>query len=437
MTEHIIKLPDVGEGITEAEIVEWHVGVGDTIGEDELVGAVMTDKAAVDIPSPVTGRIVELGGEIGDLLAVGSLYVRIELQLGNNAPQPAASITKAGKRADSAPVTEPATQPAGVANPAPVASQAAAVPEPRPAERVQPTPPPVQPKAQRTRPLASPAVRRRAHEQGIALNYVLGSGPAGRISHADLDTYIAKQREPGDTSATPMDSVEHIKVVGLRRQIAQKMQNAKRRIPHFSYVEETDATTLEELRAQLNGQRKDDQPKLTLLPFVIKALTRALVDFPQMNARFDDDAGVISRFSAMHIGIAAQTDRGLLVPVIRNAQALDIWELAREIARLAEEARSGRARREDLTGATTTVSSLGALGGIVTTPVVNYPEVAILGINRIVTRPMYVEDRVVPRKLMNLSSSFDHRVVDGFDAAQFVQRIRSYLEFPSTMFITN
>ena len=424
MTDHVIKLPDVGEGITEAEIVEWHVGVGDTIAEDELVGAVMTDKAAVDIPSPVAGRVAELGGEVGDMLAVGGLYVRIELEPGSNAP--AADADEA----------QNAIPPPAAAATAAAPSETRVVPA-APAPELSPMT--VRTTAAKARPLASPAVRRRAHEQGIALNYVPGSGPAGRISHADLDAYIAKQLEPGyeGSADAPIDSVEQIKVVGLRRQIANRMQNAKRRIPHFSYVEETDATTLEELRAQLNANRNDDQPKLTLLPFVIKSLTRALADFPQMNARFDDDAGVISRFGAMHVGIAAQTDRGLLVPVIRNAQALDIWELAREIQRLAEQARSGRARREELSGATITVSSLGALGGIVTTPVVNYPEVAIVGINKIVTRPMYVEDRVVPRKLMNLSSSFDHRVVDGFDAAQFVQRIRSYLEFPSTMFIAS
>ena len=428
MTEHIIKLPDVGEGITEAEIVEWHLGVGELEAEDELVGAVMTDKAAVDIPSPVAGKIVELGGEVGDLLAVGALYVRIELQASAGATP---TTLEAPPPEQEKVVETPAAQAASSQPPASSTPAEALV------SQALPLPTATRTQRPRSRPLASPAVRRRAHEQGIALNYVQGSGPAGRISHADLDTYIAKQMGSGGARDASGEEVEQIKVVGLRRQIANKMQTAKRRIPHFSYVEEIDATTLEELRGQLNEHRNADQPKLTLLPFVIKALTRALVDFPQMNARFDDDAGVISRYTAMHVGVAAQTERGLLVPVIRNAQALDIWDLAREIQRLAESARSGRAQREELTGATITVSSLGALGGIVTTPVVNYPEVGILGINKIVTRPMYVEDRVVPRKLMNLSSSFDHRVVDGFDAAQFVQRIRSFLEFPSTMFITN
>jgi 2-oxoisovalerate dehydrogenase E2 component (dihydrolipoyl transacylase) len=233
------------------------------------------------------------------------------------------------------------------------------------------------------------------------------------------------------------DTIEEIKVVGLRRQIAERMQNAKRRIPHFSYVEETDVTTLEELRAQLNGNRSDAQPKLSLLPFLVMALARSVSEFPQMNARYDDDAGIIRRHSAVHIGIATQTERGLLVPVVRHAEQLDIWGVATEIARLAEVARAGKAKLDELTGATITITSLGALGGVVSTPVINYPEVAIIGVNRIITRPVFIEERVVPRKLMNLSSSFDHRVVDGFDAARFIQRIRAFIEFPSTIFISS
>ena len=418
MGEHIIKMPDVGEGITEAEVVEWHVTVGATVAEDDLLGAVMTDKAAVDIPSPVAGVVLALGGEVGDILAVGADYVRLQVDspvdtltdsVANPEPEPAASSQPARTPEATPPVVVTAQEPT---------TAAPGVPRPR--------------------ALASPAVRRRAHEHGVPLNYIRGSGPAGRISHADLDTYLAGGQAgaaPARPADWPMDQVEEIKVVGMRRQIAEKMQLAKQRIPHFSYVEETDVSALEDLRAQLNNARKEDQPKLTLLPFVVMALVRALQEFPQMNARFDDDAGIVRRHSGVHLGIAAQTDRGLMVPVLRDAQQLDIWAIARKIAELAADARSGRIRRDDLTGATITLTSLGALGGIVTTPVINYPEVAIVGINRIVTRPVFIEERVVPRKLMNLSSSFDHRVVDGFDAAEFVQRIRSYIEFPSTIFI--
>jgi len=423
MSEHLIKLPDVGEGITEAEVVEWHVSVGDTVAEDELLGAVMTDKAAVDIPSPVAGTVLRLGGEIGDILAVGSEYVCISLSGAlpdlPSKPQEAAEANVAIDRPESEAVV--------VADIVPVAQSVAEVATRT--DRDNET-------AGVKRVLASPAVRRRAFEHGVALHYVRGSGPAGRITHDDFEDFLAGNASAvGSTPQEPRDMVEEIKVVGMRRQIAQKMQEAKRRIPHFSYVEETDVTTLEELRAQLNSNRKPDQPKLTLLPFVALALVRALEEFPQMNARFDDDAQIIRRHSGVHLGIAAQTDRGLMVPVMHDAQVLDVWSLARKIAELAESARSGRIRRDDLTGATITLTSLGALGGIVTTPVINYPEVAIVGINRIVTRPAFVEERVVPRKLMNLSSSFDHRVVDGFEAAEFVQRIRAYIEYPSTIFI--
>lgn len=414
MSEHVIKMPDVGEGITEAEVVEWHVAVGDTVAEDDLLGAVMTDKAAVDIPSPVAGVVSALGGEVGDILAVGADYVR--LRLSDHASLAASAQPKAPEKPQQH-APEPVAAPAVVQQP-------------------QPQQAPDAPAARRRRALASPAVRRRAHEHGVPLNYLRGTGPAGRISHTDLDTYLAGGQGAGAAAPElPGDRVEEIKVVGMRRQIAEKMQIAKQRIPHFSYVEETDVTTLEELRAQLNGARKEDQPKLTLLPFVVMALVRALEEFPQMNARFDDDAEIIRRHSGVHLGIAAQTDRGLMVPVLHDAQRLDVWAIARKISELATDARSGRIRRDDLTGATITLTSLGALGGIVTTPVINYPEVAIVGINRIVTRPVFVEERVVPRKLMNLSSSFDHRVVDGFDAAEFIQRIRSYIEFPSTIFI--
>ena len=433
MSEHVIKLPDVGEGITEAEIVEWHVSVGDTVAEDDLVGAVMTDKAAVDIPSPVAGTVSRLGGEIGDILAVGSDYVCISL----SGELPEVSESASSEAALPETISPESNSPEGgvkaVAGPvAEVSSPESTPPTASATEKRE--------SAEIKRVLASPAVRRRAFEHGVALHYVHGSGPAGRITHDDLEGYLAGHA--GAHAAVqaagleqPRDMVEEIKVVGMRRQIAQKMQEAKRRIPHFSYVEETDVTSLEELRAQLNGNRKPEQPKLNILPFVALALIRALEEFPQMNARFDDDAQIVRRHSGVHLGIAAQTDRGLMVPVMHHAQSLDVWAIASKIAELAEAARGGRIRRDDLTGATITLTSLGALGGIVTTPVINYPEVAIVGINRIVTRPVFVEERVEKRLLMNLSSSFDHRVVDGFDAAEFVQRIRAYIEYPSTIFI--
>ncbi len=435
MSEHRILLPDVGEGITEAEIVEWHVAVGDSVAEDELLGAVMTDKAAVDIPAPVAGVVLALGGDVGDILAVGAEYLRLSIAVEQTGKRPAEIVATPREGQPAATATsvgnaqgEPAPVPTPVSTSMRRANDSARLVS-RPSQSA---------------PLASPAVRRRAYEHGVALQYVMGSGPAGRISHADLDAFLALGTTPGNSppdalqGVTPAsDTIEEIKVIGLRRQIAERMQNAKRRIPHFSYVEETDVTTLEKLRAQLNGNRSDAQPKLSLLPFLVMALARSVSEFPQMNARYDDDAGIIRCHNAVHIGIATQTERGLLVPVVRHAEQLDIWGVATEIARLAEAARAGKAKREELTGATITITSLGALGGIASTPVINYPEVAIVGVNKIMTRPVFVEELVVPRKLMNLSSSFDHRVVDGFDAARFIQRVRTFIEFPSTIFISS
>jgi 2-oxoisovalerate dehydrogenase E2 component (dihydrolipoyl transacylase) len=289
------------------------------------------------------------------------------------------------------------------------------------------------------KPIASPAVRRRAWELGIELQFVHGSGPAGRIEHSDLDVYLAARGQPQPAAAPGglrrREGEQAIPVIGLRRKIAQKMQEAKRRIPHFSYVEEVDVTELEALRTRLNARHGATRGKLTVLPFIARALVLALQDFPQMNARFDDDAGVVTRYAPVHLGIATQTDGGLMVPVLRHAEAMDPWTCAREIARLAEAARSGKAGRDELSGSTITISSLGPLGGIVTTPVINHPEVAIVGVNRIVDRPVFLGDAIVRRSLMNLSSSFDHRVVDGMDAAQFIQAVRALLETPALLFV--
>ncbi len=411
MGVHVIKMPDIGEGIAEVEVVEWHVKPGDNVQEDQALADVMTDKAAVEIPSPVRGKVIALGAKAGDVVAVGAELMRLEIDGAGSAVAPAV-VTAA---------PPPAAQAVGV--PVPAQAPAAPPPAPRPIAN--------------EKPLASPSVRRHARDLGIELRHVSGSGPAGRIEHGDVDAYAAGKRAPGVGRSTSVErnDTQEIPVIGLRRKIAQNMQESKRRIPHFAYVEEVDVTELEKLRAFLNDTRRDDRPKLTLLPFIMRAVVRALADYPQINARFDDDAGIVTRYGAVHLGIATQTKSGLLVPVVRHAEALDVWQCAAEVARLASAARDGKSTREELSGSTITISSLGPLGGIVSTPVINHPEVAIVGVNRIVERPMFVGGAVVSRKLMNLSSSFDHRVVDGQDAAEFIQRVRRLLEVPAALFI--
>jgi len=422
---YAIKMPDIGEGIAEVELVEWHVKPGDEVKEDQVVADVMTDKATVEIPSPVAGKVMELGGQPGQLMAVGAELVRIEVAGEGNVK----AAVRETAQAAAAPVSAP--------EPAPERPRPVALPE-----REQATTPPVAApapmRAPGDRPIASPAVRRRAWELGIELQFVHGSGPAGRIEHSDLDVYLASrgQAQPATGPRLRQKQGEHpMPVIGLRRKIAQKMQEAKRRIPHFSYVEEIDVTELETLRARLNDRHGAGRGKLTVLPFIARAVVLALEDFPQMNARFDDDAGIVTRHEPVHLGIATQTDAGLMVPVLRHAEAMDPWTFAKEIARLAEAARTGKAGRDELQGSTITISSLGPLGGIVTTPVINHPEVAIIGVNRIVARPTYIGDAIVKRQLMNLSSSFDHRVVDGMDAARFIQAIRALLETPAMLFV--
>ncbi|WP_322086665.1 dihydrolipoamide acetyltransferase family protein [Burkholderia sp. BCC1999] len=432
---HVIKMPDIGEGIAEVELVAWHVEVGQVIKEDQPLADVMTDKAAVEIPSPVTGKVIELGGRIGEMMAVGSELIRLEVEGSGN--------LKAG-----APVRETKVKTAPVASaPSKPAADLPAEPPARPAASHAPAKPrreesATQPRAALApgeRPLASPAVRQRAWDMGIELRYVRGTGEAGRILHADLDAYAGA----GSGAARPShahgydernDETE-VPVIGLRRAIARKMQEAKRRIPHFSYVEEIDVTELESLRTELNRRYGDTRGKLTPLPLLIRAMVIALRDFPQINARFDDEAGVVTRYGAVHMGVATQTDGGLTVPVLRHAEAKDVWSISAEIARLADAVRANRAQRDELSGSTITISSLGALGGIVSTPVINYPEVGIVGVNRIVERPMIRDGAVVARKMMNLSSSFDHRVVDGADAAEFIQAVRAVLERPAMLFV--
>jgi len=442
---HVIKMPDLGEGIAEVEVVAWHVQPGDVVKEDQVLADVMTDKATVEIPSPVAGTITSLGGAIGQSLAVGAELIRLEVEGAGNlkdkavqepvktaaAAAPAEEVAEPQLEAvaanelsapASAPVSAPASRPAPAARPAPVSKGAPQL------------------RAEGDKPLAAPAVRQRAWDLGVELQFVAGSGPAGRITHADLDAHVAGHRG-GAANGGPDERYaeqhgEHAtQVIGLRRKIAEKMQEAKRNIPHFTYVEEVDVTELEALRLQLNARYGAERGKLTLLPLLMRAVVLALREFPMMSARYDDEHNLLTTYDAAHIGIAAQTDNGLMVPVVRHAESRDPWSSAAEIARLADAARNGKATRDELTGSTITITSLGALGGIVTTPVINRPEVAIVGVNRIVDRPVIRDGAMVARKMMNLSSSFDHRVIDGMVAAQFVQAIRGYLEFPATLFV--
>ena len=433
---YLIRVPDIGEGIAEVELVAWHVQPGDAVTEDQLLADVMTDKATVEVPSSAHGTVLALGGAVGETLAVGAELIRLEvegegnLKAGAAAPAPSAAAPAATPAA-AAPTPAPAPAPAAP-TPPPVAS----TPAPTPARAA--TRGSVTPRKEGERPLASPAVRRRALDLGIELRYVHGSGPAGRIQHEDLDAWVAGGGQLAAAGASPYverHGEEALPVIGLRRKIAQKMQEAKRRIPHFSYVEEIDVTELEALRARLNARHGAARGKLTVLPFLVRAMVLALRDFPQVNARYDDDAGVVTRYAPVHLGVATQTPGGLMVPVLRHAESLDLWQCAAGIARVAEGARSGKAPREELSGSTVTLTSLGALGGIVSTPVINHPEVAIVGVNRMIERPMLQGGQVVARLLMNLSSSFDHRVVDGMDAALFIQAMRALLETPALLFV--
>src|SRR5271165_3087614 len=422
-----IKMPDVGEGVAEAEIVEWHVKVGDAVREDQPVAAVMTDKATVEIPAPVAGTVVALGGAVGEVLAVGSELIRIDAPgLPDSPPAPPAKGLAKASHPGAPPAQPPVVEAAG--EPPPAASPARLAPA---------TPPRGAPRPPGEKPLASPAVRQRAREAGVDLRFVHGAGPAGRITHDDLDALIARppDAEANGPGRRPNMGIETVKIVGMRRRIAENVAEASRRVAHFSYVEEVDVTALEELRAALNARVTEERPKLTLLPFLMLAIAKALADFPQVNAHYDDDVDVIQRFGAVHLGVATQTPNGLMVPVVRHAETLGLYACAREMRRVSEAARQGVAAREELTGSTITLTSLGALGGVASTPVVNRPEVAIVGVNKMVVKPVWRDGGFVPRKTMNLSSSFDHRVVDGYDAATFIQRVRALVETPATLFI--
>ena len=429
MAKFTFNMPDIGEGIAEAEIVQWHKKVGDTVKEDEEFVDMMTDKATVPMESPVDGKILEIAGAEGDMVSIGSMLVVIEVEgevpddVAEEAPAPA----PAPKAEEVEERIEVETSDASDADDA-----LAADPEPEPIPEPTPAPEPT-PQA---KVLATPAVRQRARDLGVDLAQVKPAED-GRIRHGDLDQFLSYNSGYGAAAKTRAD--EEKKVIGMRRRIAENMAASKRNIPHFSYVEECDVTALEELRAQLNANR-GDKPKLTILPLLITAICKTLPDFPMINARYDDEAGVVTRHGAVHLGMAAQTDAGLMVPVIKNAQAKNLWQLANEISRLADAARAGTAKSEEMQGGTLTVTSLGPLGGVATTPVINRPEVAIIGPNRIIERPMYVTgtdgvERIEKRKLMNISISCDHRVVDGWDAASFVQALRRLLETPALILI--
>ena len=424
MNTFTFKLPDIGEGIAEAEIVAWHVKVGDRIEEDQPIADMMTDKATVEMESPVSGVVTAVAGEAGDVISIGSMLVEIEVEGGEEAPVPTSKDLAAS--AVPVEVEQPKT---------PLVSSEVETPI-----RSAPTDGPLgfargerEVGAAKSDVTASPAVRARAKSLGVELGSVKTSG--GHVRHADLDTYLSYSAGQGyrSSSGTAKRDDEVVRVIGMRRRIAENMAASKRNIPHFSYVEEFDVTAMEAMRADLNGNR-GTRPKLTMLPFLIVAICKAIPDFPMINARYDDEAGVVTRHGAIHLGMATQTDAGLMVPVLRNAQDMNVWQLAHEITRLANAARDGSAKSDELSGSTLTVTSLGPLGGIATTPVINRPEVAIIGPNKIVERPVFVGDTIEARKLMNLSISCDHRVIDGWDAASFVQAVKKFVETPVLLF---
>src|SRR4051794_39340249 len=423
MARFEFKLPDIGEGIAEAEIVAWHVKIGDTIGEDQQIADMMTDKATVEMESPVAGKVIELAGEVGDLVPIGSVLAVIETAGADRAAEPVADSKDERPLADGAIQATPE-----LAEEIPVTKIEEEAPKAKPAKLEPKAEPEVAQHATvRAHVLASPAVRARARDLGIDLGLVKTASE--RIRHSDLDAYLLYHGGSVSTRGAAPRADETIKVVGLRRKIAENMQEAKRRIPHFTLVEEFDVTALEDPRAMMNAARGSN-PKLTLLPFLITAMGRSLAEWPMLNATYDDDANVITRHGAVNMGVATQTPNGLMVPVIRNAQGLNVWQLASEIVRLAEAARSGKAAREELSGSSITISSLGPMGGVTSTPVINRPEVAILAVNKVEEKLVPIEDEIEVRKRMNLSLSCDHRVVDGWDAANFMQALKGYIENP-------
>ncbi|MEM6475223.1 MAG: dihydrolipoamide acetyltransferase family protein [Pseudomonadota bacterium] len=427
MAKFTFNMPDVGEGVAEAEIVEWHTKVGEQVEEDQHLVDVMTDKATIDIESPVSGTVIEVAGDLGDTIAVGSMLLVIEVE-GDDAGGADETPAPAVEKTAAEPEPEPAPEPEESAPAEPVDAPSSSSVE---LEQEQDRPSNASQRAEKV--LASPAVRKRATELGIDLAEIKPAAD-GRVRHSDLDQFLAYNSGGGFSPAGKTRADEPIKVIGLRKRIAQNMAASKRHIPHFTYVEECDVTELERMRADLNGAR-GAKPKLTMLPLLISAICKLIPDYPMINARFDDEANIVTRHGSVHLGMATQTDAGLIVPVIKDAQARNLWQLAAEIGRLAQAARDGSAKSDELSGSTLTVTSLGPLGGVATTPVINRPEVAIIGPNRIIERPTFVtgadgQERIEKRKLMNISISCDHRVVDGYDAASFIQDMKKLIETP-------
>ena len=428
MGDYVFKLPDIGEGVVEGEIVAWHVKVGDSIKEDDQIVDIMTDKATVTIPSPTGGIVTELSGEVGDMIAVGSALVTFSTDgsssnnQAQNSPEPEVTLE---------PVIEEEKKPEPIA-------KEIKKPAPKPVELITESKI-VASSGGNTRILASPAVRRRARDADLDLSVVSGSGPAGRIRHADLDVYIAAggtvTGAPPTSYSTKRTDTNEIKVVGLRRKIAEQMVKSKFSIPHFSYFEEIDVTELEELRQMLNATRDNDQPKLTYLPFIMMALAKIMPNHKECNALYNDESNVVTQYSAVHLGIATQTDRGLFVPVVKHVEAMDIWQSASEMQRVSGAARNGTASLDDLSGSTFTITSLGRDGGLGATPIINHPEVSILGIHKAREMPVVKDGEIVVRRIMNVSSSFDHRIVDGANGAALVQALKRMLEYPALIFM--
>lgn len=418
MGTYTMLLPDVGEGVAEAEIVEWNVKVGDTILEDEVVGAVMTDKAAVEIPSSVTGKVTWLAGDVGDVIAVGADLVRLEVDGDGNQKDDVARDTQ------QAPVEQKAALAAREVS--------ANITD---AGVTQPTPPAAKVNASGAKPLAAPSVRKRVKDAGADLSAIPGTGPAGRITHDDVDLWLEQSASTQRTGKAQNTMIKEIKVIGMRRKIAEQMSLAKSRIPHITIVEEVDVTNLEELRAELNTTYADTRAKLTVLPFVMKAIVEAAREIPEINSIYDDEKNIVYQHGGVHIGIATQTDAGLMVPVVKHCEARSLWESAERVLQLASQCREGSVVRDDLSGSTITVTSLGPLGALATTPIINHPEVAIIGINKMAVRPMWDGQQFMPRTMMNISASFDHRIVDGWQAALTVQKLKTLLEKPAMLFV--
>ena len=425
MGEYIFKLPDIGEGVVEGEIVLWHVKVGDSVAEDDDIVDIMTDKATVTIPSPTSGVITKFSGEVGDMVAVGSTLVtfstdgNVTEKVEKELQQKEIIDTVVEEKIIQKPVKEEKPKP----KPIPVVTQSKQITRSN----------------ENTRVLASPAVRRRSREANLDLSLISGSGPAGRIRHADLDAYIAAggtvTGAPPKSYSTKRTGTNEIKVVGLRRKIAEQMVKSKFSIPHFSYFEEIDVTELEELRQMLNATRDDNQPKLTYLPFIMMALAKIMPNHEECNALYDDENNIITQYSAIHLGIATQTDRGLFVPVVKHVEAMDIWQSAAEMQRVSGAARNGTASLDDLSGSTFTITSLGRDGGLGATPIINHPEVSILGVHKAREMPVVKDGKIVVRRIMNVSSSFDHRIVDGANGAALIQALKRMLEYPSLIFM--